>query len=170
MRQLCSTFSEIANRWFKTLQRMTQLKEMLASEELQPCPVHRALWMTLRSEMPQQKKAEHREQQEISQWPENAFFQAPDQFTVSPLATRYCQNLGGNNTEWGLCAVSLLLVNVSLLRCSLLQLSTRLCVPEEKASDRTQSPSSWKVRQQQAIGCLCEVAAVHASRRPRQCH
>lgn len=37
------------------------------------------------------------------------------------------------------------------MRCSVFQLSTRRCVPEEKASDQTQSLSSWKVRQQHAI-------------------
>lgn len=46
--------------------------------------------------------------------------------------------------------VCVLLV-VNMLWCSVLQLSTRHCALEERASNQTPSLSSWKVRQQCAI-------------------
>lgn len=47
------------------------------------------------------------------------------------------------------------------MRCgAVLQRSTRRCVLEEKASVRTPSLSSWKVRQQHACVCLRQFARV----------
>lgn len=116
------------------------------SESLQSCPVHWALWITLRSEMAdrEKKKKHSRERQETS------FFRHLTNWTRDSMSEhqRTVTAKSCNKTTLiVICALS----HRDLVLCSVFQLSTRHCVLEGRASDQIPSPSSWKVRRQHAI-------------------
>lgn len=121
------------------------------SESLKSCPVHWARQRTLRSKRANVRGKKKEKATSKTKW------------TVRIL--RLPTNHAGDLTQpviillllsnlvikhlWLRFVCVLLVVNT--LWCSVLQLSTRHCALEERASNQTPSLSSWKVRQQCAI-------------------